>query len=309
MARKPLSTKRAPGRYMYANDWLRDARLQTCSRAARCLWFEMIMLMLDARIDGVLPGNLEDLARAFGVESCVRDAWATGTAPLVEELEGAGVFTRGAKVKEKLKGAVAELIPDDAICSRRLLREWVVRVQRSAAGKRGAAVRWRNKADGKQHSKPHSKQHGKTMANGVANTLSNDTGAESPANRGASEVCAIGPIADNIAKGYGKKMHISTSYSGIDPSIEGSLDDESIMLGNVLARVAHDESLSSGPMVERIKRILRRGHRDHIMTLMDRIEKNQDPAAAQGRGESYIAKPAAYAQRCLMQLDTEGPHG
>jgi hypothetical protein len=113
---------RLPFIKFFPNDWLADERLRLCCLAARGLWLDMLCLMhkRDHRRgylehpDGS-PLSVGQLARAVGAEP-------GEVAPLLAELEAAGVFSRDAA---------------GVIHSRRIVRDELFRSECSEAGKKG----------------------------------------------------------------------------------------------------------------------------------------------------------------------------
>lgn len=106
-----------PWMKFYPGDWLGDRRLSRCSLAAQGLWLRLLCLMFRAEERGRLPPDLapEDLA---ALASC--DPAELG--PLLSELRAAGV---------------AELDPEGALASPRMLREARKAGKCAAAGRKG----------------------------------------------------------------------------------------------------------------------------------------------------------------------------
>lgn len=154
-----------PAFQFYPADWRTDSSLKVCCLAARGLWVEMLCLMHElGQGDGSRYGYLElrgkalqpdQLGRLVGIDLATLE-------PLLEELEGAGVFSR-----------------DEAgvIYSRRLERDGALKQIRSNAGSKGGSKSQANtQAKAKQTTKQNTKQNGsktpskrasKTQANGV----------------------------------------------------------------------------------------------------------------------------------------------
>lgn len=114
-------TKR-PAFQFYPGDWRSDPALRMCSIAARGLWIDMLAVMHDCEPYGVLmfngrPMTDQQLARLVGEDQ-------KQVRKLLAELEDAGVFSR----RED----------DDAIYSRRMVRDEAVRNARAEGGKAGA---------------------------------------------------------------------------------------------------------------------------------------------------------------------------
>lgn len=110
-----------PASQYYWGDWRRDTALQACSLAARGLWHEMNCLMHDCEPYGHLCVGAAamkptQLARLVGItpKEC---------ADLLDELEGAGVFSR---------------TDDGVIYSRRMVRDEALRERRANGGHAGA---------------------------------------------------------------------------------------------------------------------------------------------------------------------------
>lgn len=109
-----------PAFQFYPSDWRSDAALQSCSIAARGLWWELCCVMHECSPYGHLtinggPMPDESAARLVGVT--LRDF-----RKLVAELEAAGVPSRTA---------------DGALFSRRMVRDEHVREVRAASGRLG----------------------------------------------------------------------------------------------------------------------------------------------------------------------------
>ena len=83
--------KKLPALQFYVGDWKRDNSVQSCSIAARGLWFEMLLMMHESPHRGYLmltdttPMHDEHIARIAGVEQPV-------VSTLIEELQTKGVF-------------------------------------------------------------------------------------------------------------------------------------------------------------------------------------------------------------------------
>lgn len=131
-------TAKPPAVQWYFGDWRRDTALQSCSLAARGLWFEMLCLMHDGNPRGYLrvgenPITPRQLSRMVGPHETER------VESLLEELERAGVFSRAGE--------------DQAIFNRRMARQAELSLVRSAAGAKGGRVAQANqRAKSKQTS-------------------------------------------------------------------------------------------------------------------------------------------------------------
>ena len=55
-----------PSFQFYPDDWRNNSKLRRCSWAARGVWAEVICLMHDGEIYGVLPWTLKEIGRALG---------------------------------------------------------------------------------------------------------------------------------------------------------------------------------------------------------------------------------------------------
>jgi hypothetical protein len=117
-----MAVRDLPWIKFFPADWLSDEKLRLCSLGARGLWLEMLCLMhKNTRRRGYLehasgaPVTVAQIARAVSIPTAEAEE-------LVNELEGAGVFSR-----------------DDrgVIYSRRLVAEQSFREACSAAGKKG----------------------------------------------------------------------------------------------------------------------------------------------------------------------------
>lgn len=109
-----------PAFQFYPADWRKDAAVQACSIAARGLWHEMLCVMHECTPYGHLiingkPCHADQLARLAGVTPKECKA-------LLSELEQNGVFSRS---------------EDDAIYSRRMVRDEHIRKVRAEAGSQG----------------------------------------------------------------------------------------------------------------------------------------------------------------------------
>lgn len=135
--RRRKSNEKHPGFYFWTKDWLGDEDLGEVDWAPKGLWADMVALSYTQTPRGVLPGDPEGLARIFGVKPRLRDPWYEDVKPLIQQLESAGVFSRGADVDLSL--------PPDSIVCRKAYRDWIeemsVREARSKAGKLGAQAR------------------------------------------------------------------------------------------------------------------------------------------------------------------------
>lgn len=107
-----------PASQYYWGDWWKDKALHSCSQPARGLWHEMNCLMHEGEPYGHLTVNGKPMTTAQLANLCRISASKAKT--LVEELEGAGVFSRAA---------------DGAIYSRRMVRDELLRETRAEAGR------------------------------------------------------------------------------------------------------------------------------------------------------------------------------
>lgn len=121
--------KKLPALQFYVGDWKRDNSVQSCSIAARGLWFEMILMMHESPHRGYLmltestPMHDEHIARIAGVEQAV-------VTTLIEELSSKGVFDF-----EKLQVAEGKTI--SVIKNRRMVADEEKRKKCSVAGLSG----------------------------------------------------------------------------------------------------------------------------------------------------------------------------
>lgn len=134
-----------PASQYYWGDWRRDTALQACSLAARGLWHEMNCLMHDCEPYGHLcvgPAAMQpaQLARLVGItpKECTL---------LLDELEGAGVFSR---------------TPEGVIYSRRMVRDEALRERRANGGQAGAE----HGAKGAKHGAKGGRPSGKNPPSG-----------------------------------------------------------------------------------------------------------------------------------------------
>lgn len=106
-----------PAFQFYPGDWRKDPALQSCSIAARGLWWEIICLLFESKRRGFLligdvAPQLPEIARLTGtsIKQCER---------LLNELEEKGVFSRDV---------------DAVIYNRRMVRDEEIRNKRAAGG-------------------------------------------------------------------------------------------------------------------------------------------------------------------------------
>jgi hypothetical protein len=124
-----VTTKKLPAIQFYVGDWKKDVGLQSCSIAARGLWFELLLMMHESPVRGYLmltesiPMNDEHIARVAGVDQQM-------VTHLIEELQANGVFDFS--TLELACGSVVNVI-----ASRRMVRDESKRQKCSAAGLRG----------------------------------------------------------------------------------------------------------------------------------------------------------------------------
>jgi len=134
-----------PSTTFFFNDWENDPELKTCSLAAQGLWMRLLCIAARSPEHGVvqigsqqsgLPHGLTLIASAVGRPP-------EETAALIDELLSSGAASRDRQGR---------------ICCRRMIRAENIRLQRSLAGKMGAAVTngkttengfWRGKTPGK----------------------------------------------------------------------------------------------------------------------------------------------------------------
>jgi len=126
------------GTYFYWSDWS-GKEPKGLTYAAKGLWIDMLAVMGNRTPQGVVSGDLESLAVALGYAGPMARVWAQTYAPLVDELEAAGVFSRGRDIDD-------DLDPDD-IVSRRLYRERDRSQEKSEKCRQSALARW-SKAKG-----------------------------------------------------------------------------------------------------------------------------------------------------------------
>lgn len=109
-----------PSFQFYPGDWLRDTALRTCSVAARGLWIEMICLMHEGQPYGHLK-----------VGDKIIDA------PTLARMVGSNTRTIKSLLGELLHANVCEMLSDQTIISRRMVRDEEVREKRAAGGSKG----------------------------------------------------------------------------------------------------------------------------------------------------------------------------
>ena len=138
-----------PSFQFYPADWRTDASLQVCSLEARGLWVEILCLLHDlGQKEGARYGHLEmngvaldweKLSRLVGIDEEL-------LTELMQELEGAGVFSRD-------EGGV--------IYSRRFARDEVLKQVRAKAGSKGGS---KTQAKPKQRRKQSSSKGARVRA-------------------------------------------------------------------------------------------------------------------------------------------------
>lgn len=109
-----------PSFQFYPADWRKDPALSTCSIAARGLWIELMCVMHEAEIYGVLsingsPMSIQQIARTVGESAQV-------VTKLMDELRNAGVFS---------------IDENGCVYSRRMVKDERIRNLRSDAGRLG----------------------------------------------------------------------------------------------------------------------------------------------------------------------------
>lgn len=131
-----------PAFQFYPADWRKDPALSSCSLAARGLWIELMCIAHESDRYGHLavngrPMESKQIARMVGESPAA-------VAKLLAELETAGVFSRSG---------------DDAIYSRRMVKDEHIREVRAAAGKMGGnpdLLKQKDKQTAKQAPTPSS---------------------------------------------------------------------------------------------------------------------------------------------------------
>lgn len=131
-----------PSFQFYPGDWMKDANLRRCSKAAVGVWIDMICLMFECEDRGVFqtggePWTDEDIAAAIGGD-------------IAENLSC---------IAELLRKGVAHRNSSGAIFSRRLVREEQIRQERSTAGKQGGRPRKQNESKTKAKENQTAKQN------------------------------------------------------------------------------------------------------------------------------------------------------
>lgn len=114
-----MTQVKRPAFQFYPRDWLGDTALRSCSIAARGLWVDMLAYMHEGEPYGYLringrPVTADALSRMVGESPVI-------VKKLLRELEEAGVFS----------------VEDDAIYSRRMVRDEHIRTVRAEAGSKG----------------------------------------------------------------------------------------------------------------------------------------------------------------------------
>jgi len=228
-----------PSFQFYPGDWQRDAGLRLCSVGARGCWIEMLCVMHQAEPYGHLRVNglaitAQQLSRMIGATSKEVNAW-------LDELEGAGVFTRDA---------------DGGIVSRRMVRDEEVRNARANGGKEGAKHGFKGAEHGKKGGRPRKETGDKkppfnpppsssSSSSSSNNSVPNGTGAEAPEPPSAVDLIFANGVpllvsaglSDKQARtmlGMFRKQHADDA---IVSAIQQCVDDQAIEPVGYLQRV------------------------------------------------------------------------
>ena len=130
--------KHEPWFKFYIANWRADPRLQMVGRAARSLWLEMLCLMHEADHCGFLMVADIPLTDAAQLARVLKDSEAE-LAPLLAELEAAGVFSRvgSPNVPLQITGLIPANVPHGTILSRKMLRDKAASDAGRKNGKKG----------------------------------------------------------------------------------------------------------------------------------------------------------------------------
>lgn len=132
-AEREKASPKKNGTYFYWSDWS-GKEPKGLTYAAKGLWMDMLAKMAERTPQGVLSGDLESLAVVLGFAGRMARAWVEEYAPLVDEMEAAGVFSRGRDIDEGLD--------PDAIVSRKMYRERDRSQEKSEKCRQAANTRW-----------------------------------------------------------------------------------------------------------------------------------------------------------------------
>jgi hypothetical protein len=165
--------------HFYCADWQTDAKLQSCSLAARGLWTEILFLMHDSEIYGHLVHNGEPMSAEL-LSRLIRTN-QTEVEILINELEKARVFSRD---------------ENEIIFSRRLLRDQNKRKTNRSNGAKGGnpSLKKRRKTtqnDGENDVKKGIKNDVKNDENDGKNDAENDSQIIDSQNRDVSRLTDV----------------------------------------------------------------------------------------------------------------------
>ena len=332
------SKKKAPGYYWYFDDWAGDPGVQRLGYAAKGLWRDMLDLMHQVKPAGVLPGRLVHLAPLMGYAlPSVAKAWADEVAPLIRELEVAGVLSRGFEVSDE-----RDRLPDDAIVCRKIYRNWLKAERRSRKAEHAAHARWEREADKKAaHEEPQNLPdiEYEPMLDPMLNPMLD------PMLRACSPLCSRETVTPDERTTSGDPLMLAGCRSqtqtqtlpssitrspqnpkrdnaGTKPLPLGSLDLDKYLpdqnpasaeqnnfdlLAMEVTRVAKSPDLTRGLWRARLVHINERPHlRGRMLDELERIEKETNPRLAQGRGSAAISNPGALVNIAIRTLaDTQ----
>ena len=119
-------------------DWRAEQRLRMVSRAARSLWVDLICVMAGGEPHGFLIVARQTLTTPALVARLLGDTEAE-IAPLLAELEDAGVFSRvgDADLPEDVAALIPAGVPAGTIFSRKMVRDKARSDKKRAAGSMG----------------------------------------------------------------------------------------------------------------------------------------------------------------------------
>lgn len=333
----PKRKKQHPGYYWYFDDWQGDVGVQQLSYTAKGLWRDMLDTMHQVTPQGVLPGDLELLAVKMGFSSpLVRKAWAAEVAPLIEEIEAAGVLSRGHEVATD-----ADPIKGDAIVCRKIYRAWLKAEIRRRKAQAAADARWQREAEPEPINSHETGDTAKMamlggmlgpMLGGMPGVCSEGCSADSVSEE-TPETCDDGgmlggcrsltlpPTLPNIDLDLPNKTYRSKADTPPDDSnrldrilpggkLPAAFDVERLQnevelsalnqLAQYTARTAQDDSFLSGDKLRKLQKLIERPDlHERFVDELGRIQKQSSPDNAKRTGETLIARPGGVVYNTL----------
>lgn len=311
------------GIYFWIRDWRGDEAVSACGYAAKGLWIDMLFVMVQQELPGVLPGDLRELARLMGHRGRdVGRAWVASVSPLVAELEAEGVFTRG---KDLARKPWHPAVADDAIVNRRMWREHCLKLSKKLAGKAGGklSARGRKRAeDGtwlpSSGPSSHPSRHPSSDPSSDPSGGELSTKQAGSASRTAEGGCAVESkqVENSVQAAI---QHSSTSYSystkdqertpGIRPRNEAAGEghpDTVELYARLVSQATGDLSFLTGGHRRRIGRILERAGGERALDdLLSRVDSGKDARTALARGEDVVRDAARFVSAELVRLEGE----